>query len=291
MGTLIALALLALAVAGIGGAFAVGHVRGWWVRRMSVDALAEMLDPHIEVHRPDGPGPFPAVLQMHGCGGVKEIQRDYARAAARAGVIAVILDSHTPRGISYRKAVATVCKGRRLLGAERAGDLIAGLRIVRRMGDVDASRLAVAGWSHGAWTIMDALALRIPAETPHSLDAVPEDAFSGLRGAYLMYPFCGFPSLTARRGWSTAPPTADMLLVENDARASETLALAAAERARASGAAVTTEIWADGLTHAFDEDNHEPNSGLVYQPDAAARAHDRYAAWLTRTLAETDAAG
>lgn len=278
-------ALLASAAAGlcIATVYVAGHLRGWWVERLSVDELADRLDPHIEIHRPDGPGPFPAVLQMHGCGGVKEIQRDYARVAARNGVLAVILDSHAPRGISYREALRTVCKGRRLLGAERAGDLIAGLRIIRRMGDVDATRLAVAGWSHGAWAVMDALALRAPDEAPFNLQTAPDDAFDGLQGAYLVYPYCGFPSLTRKRGWTTLPAAADMLLVDGDTRSTLADGLAAAERARASGAHVETEIWT-GVTHAFDEQDQEPGSGLVFDPEAAERAHARYAGWLQRTL-------
>jgi len=55
-------------------------------------AHAEWLCPHLRVVKPEGSGPFPVVVQMHGCGGVQPLQDRYARAASAAGVAAVIVD-------------------------------------------------------------------------------------------------------------------------------------------------------------------------------------------------------
>jgi dienelactone hydrolase len=117
---------------------------------------------HLQVIRPDGPGPFPVVVQRHGCGGVQPLQRRYAEAARAAGVAAVILDSLAPRGIGRHEACATVCTGLRLRGGERAGDLTAILDWLDDQPWADRTRLAAAGWSHGGWSIMEALAARTP---------------------------------------------------------------------------------------------------------------------------------
>ncbi|WP_422029167.1 dienelactone hydrolase family protein [Roseovarius sp.] len=55
------------------------------------------------LHLPDGPGPHPAVILMHGCGGlqpsVAEALDLHAEALNAAGFAALILDSFGPRGI------------------------------------------------------------------------------------------------------------------------------------------------------------------------------------------------
>jgi len=76
-----------------------------------------------EVLLPDGPGPFPVVVQMHACGGLHAMQKRYAEAAVEAGCAVVILDSFRPRGIGQGDALLTVCSGLRLRGGERADDL------------------------------------------------------------------------------------------------------------------------------------------------------------------------
>lgn len=275
-------ALVASALAA--GVFVHGALAGWWIRKGAVAALAARLGPAMTLYRPEGEGPFPAVLQLSGCGGpTKAIQHDYAKAAQAAGVIGVVLDSHGPRGISYRKSLTTVCRGRLLRGGERAGDVVAGLAALRATPGVDASRLAVAGWSHGAWAIMDLLAMRLPAEQPHNLKDASPDAWAGVKGIYLTYPFCSFPALSLSRGWAKTDLPVDVLMVENDRLAKNADQRKALAKARASGARIAEETW-PGLTHAFDEVDHEPNSGLVPDPDATARAHKRFQDWLRRTL-------
>lgn len=282
MGAWIVTAAGAIAALGL-GLYIVGNFSGWWVRRNDLEHLIALLEPAIRVYKPEGPGPFPVVLQLHGCGGAKRIQDEYAQAARDAGVLAIVLDSLTPRGIDFENALRRICSGRELRGLERAGDLIAGLEIVRRRDDVDTSRIAVAGWSHGAWTIMDLLALDTPRETPPNLKAAPDNPWAGVVGVELIYPYCGFPALTRSRGWSKTNIPADVLLLENDQVANEKISHTALERARQSGAAITVETWT-GVTHAFEEDMHPEGSRCRYDPERATQAHQRYARWLTATL-------
>lgn len=273
-----------IAVSGAAALYAVGHLRGWWVKKRPVSEHAARLRPYLDIRLPAGEGPFPAVLLLHGCGGVKDSpQKDYAEAARARGVAAVVLDSLTPRGITYQRALKTVCKGRELLGAERAGDILAALELLRAMPEIDANRVALVGWSHGAWSIMDLFALDLAQRRPYGVSTLPADPLAGVRGALLYYPYCGFPALTRKRGWARTDIPARMLLVENDTLADEKIAQRAAERARADGAEVDVTLWT-GVTHAFDETPHEPDSKLRYDADAAARSHAFFADWLSETV-------
>jgi dienelactone hydrolase len=150
-----------------------------------------------EVRLPEGDGPFPVVVQMHGCGGLQQrMQARYAETALAAGVAVVILDSLKPRGIGRREARLTICSGMRLRGAERAEDLRLALDWIGTQPWADPERIAAAGWSHGAWAIMEALA----AGDGHA-------GVQALKLAVLVYPYCGPLAHTASRGWGVNRPS------------------------------------------------------------------------------------
>jgi dienelactone hydrolase len=281
--TLTLVTLLVVVVIVAVAIYVVGAILGWWSKRYTVDELIALLEPSIRLYKPEGPGPFPAVLQVHGCGGAKPIQDDYARAARDVGALVIVLDSLAPRGIDFDTALRLVCSGRRLRGGERAGDVVAGLEMLRRRSDVDPSRIALAGWSHGGWSIMDLLAFKTPKERPYNLKNLPPDVWKGVRGIELIYPFSGFPSLTLRRGWTKTDIPVDALLVEQDTIAKIPDTLMAFDKARKSGGQIDVETWS-GVTHAFEEDEHAKDSDLRHEPKRAAEAHRRYAAWVRRVL-------
>ncbi|MEO6380262.1 MAG: prolyl oligopeptidase family serine peptidase, partial [Caulobacteraceae bacterium] len=136
-------------------------------------AHAATLLEHTTIVRPDGPGPLPVVVQLHGCGGIQPMQMRYAETARAAGVAALVVDSLAPRGIGRREAQLTICTGLRLRGAERAVDLLAMLHWLRSQPWADPARIAVAGWSHGAWAIMDAMTgARPEANAPDLLSPI-----------------------------------------------------------------------------------------------------------------------
>src|SRR2546427_10564744 len=56
--------------------------------------------------RPDGPGPFPAVVLMHGCHGVSQSTRDWARWVRDPGYVALIVDPGAARGITAARVPA-----------------------------------------------------------------------------------------------------------------------------------------------------------------------------------------
>jgi dienelactone hydrolase len=282
--TLWILAPAAAALLVVGGVvYVVGSFSGWWAKRYTVEELIAFLEPDIRLHKPAGPGPFPAVLQIHGCGGAKPIQDEYASAANSVGALVLVLDSLKPRGIDFDTALRLVCSGRILRGRERAGDLVAGLEMLRRRPDVDPSRIAVAGWSHGGWTIMDLLALDTPREKPFNLKDCPDDVWAGVLGIELIYPFGGFPALTRERGWRKTDIPVDVLLVEGDTVANTADSHKAFEKARAVGAQIDVETWR-GVTHAFEEVDHAKGSILRHDAARATESHRRYAAWVRRVF-------
>ncbi len=233
------------------------------------------LAPHLDVVRPDGAGPFPVVVQMHGCGGVQPLQRRYAEAARRAGVAAVIVDSLAPRAISRMAAHLTVCTGVALRGVERAHDLDAVLHWLEGQAWADPQRVAAAGWSHGGWAIMEALvaAGRQGEETA---------AARRLRLAVLVYPYAGPLSRTRSEGWGACRPRVAACLAGRDAVVGRIAPRRALERLSADGLEVNT-LSLPAATHAFD-DNRASDPRTVHDPILTARAEAFYVDALRQAL-------
>jgi dienelactone hydrolase len=270
------------------------RLRVWWAMIALIGALAgttrdamarETLDeriaalmPHADIVKPEGPGPFPVVVQMHGCGGKKSFQATWAQQARAAGWAAIVLDSYGHRGISRLEAYATVCTGARLWGRERAGDLYAALAWARRQPWADGNRMVAAGWSHGGWAVLDALALTPGAEMAGAtkLDGLPEEPLAGVTGAFLVYPYCGFGCVARRRGLRfDASPLAVLgskdQIVGTDGLRATLAALPAPTPLRIA--------WLEGATHAFDEPDAK-DLRVRYDPVLTAHAHALYRGYL-----------
>ena len=98
---------------------------------------------------PDGKGPFPAVIVLHGCGGRTNSQLDWARRLNGWGYAVLIPDSMTPRGVK------TVCAPQdqpRVTPRDRVGDVGSAVAWLRTRPEVDPRRIAVLGQSHGGAT-------------------------------------------------------------------------------------------------------------------------------------------
>jgi dienelactone hydrolase len=229
----------------------------------------------LDILLPAGPGPFPVVIQMHGCGGVQPMQRRYAEAARAAGVAVVILDSLAARGIGRPEALMTVCTGLRLRGAERAGDLRAALDWLKNQPWADTSRVAAAGWSHGGWSVMEAL-----AEGGHA-------GVEALGLAVLFYPYAGPLARTAHTGWGSRQPRVLAFLAGRDAVVGRLAPRRAIARLEADGLVVDL-VQFDDAGHCFDDDlARDPR--VAYRPELEALARTRYVASLKAALIGTDA--
>lgn len=282
--------LLLLVVAGVIGGFLYfwGSLTGLYNEKRTPAELLALLEPYIVVVKPDGEGPFPAILLHSGCEGVwngdkrRPLMGEYADIAKYAGVVAIIVDSFKPRHISSQEAVDDVCSGWLLRGAERAGDVAVTIPYARSLPYVDPTRIAVAGWSHGGWSVMDFLAMSPDRMVPYSLTEWPEDTFAGLTSVYLTYPYCGFPALAPSRGEVEPRPTwaihgtADV--TANPVPCNEAYALVVEQ-----GAPVDIEVL-DGATHAFDRSDLSPESTSKYNPEFAEIAFQRFRHFLESVL-------
>lgn len=244
--------------------------------------LDTLLRPYDRVYKPTGDGPFPTVLTFHGCGGAwREQEEAWAATFNRAGYAMIAVDSFSGRKVSTQ----AVCKGSTLWGNERAADVTVSLDRALRLPWVDPARLGLIGYSHGGWTVLDALAQ--PAGT------LPEGLLSGdpalidrLDFVIVFYPYCGFPALH-RKGWSRPTPVLAVL-----AGADQTVDTAACEKVfaaqRRAGSPIDMVVIADA-PHAFDRPPSPlaPASSNSYDPAKAAQSHDIVQAFLRARNAQS----
>ena len=264
---------------------ATGNAHGWSVPDRSLDAQAELLRDHVDIRLPeDAAGPVPAVIMLHGCGGLRQVQAAYADEVLAAGYAVVIVDSLSPRGIDRFGAMSQVCTALRLWGQERAADIPAAIALAAENPAIDPDRLALVGWSHGGWTVLEALDYAAEGRSAPALDPAPDTPLAGVRLAVAMYPYCGFPVRADGRGFAAGIPL-HAILAERDMIAPHGDCERLFNRSNAAGVSVDFEVW-DGLTHAFDEPNPPPDPRIEYNAGAAQRARARLVVWLDEVFAD-----
>ena len=247
-----------------------------------MDTLAQRwarLEGHVAVYGPSDGVARPAVLLFHGCGGIRPHLARYAEAAAEAGYRAFVVDSYGARGWSQAFGIAFVCTGSMFRGHERAGDVLAALWGVSQRPDVDASRVMLAGWSHGGWGVMELMAAAL--ERPGEIGlADPQDAdLSGVRGAMLIYPYIGVLAPRRSSAWRRKPPTLAVI-----ARHDHLTTVRNAERiwSAVAGSGVPVETWIAEAAHSFDEPLDIPP--MRHDPAATLESIDRFGRFLKATL-------
>jgi len=100
-----------------------------------------MIDGYL--FRPEGTGPFPAMVLLHTCGGIRPHVYDWAWWLKAQGYVALAVDSFSPRGISD-------CWSGPRFKFDSAWDAIGALAYLRSLPFVDEERIGVMGWSLGA---------------------------------------------------------------------------------------------------------------------------------------------
>jgi dienelactone hydrolase len=121
-----------------------------------------------ELLRPAGGGPFPAVVALHGCGGLfgkggalSRRHQDWADRLTQAGFMVLLPDSFGSRGLASqcRNSDRTVRPSR-----ERVGDALAAASYLKTRPDVKRDAVNLLGWSNGGSTVL--YALRTAAGSP-----------------------------------------------------------------------------------------------------------------------------
>jgi dienelactone hydrolase len=235
-----------------------------------------------------GGGTGPAVLALHGCGGLynrdgRTLDARYPEYAARlhaAGVHVLLTDSFTPRGA---RQICSVKHGDRSITVEtRRQDAIAAVRWLQTRSEVDPQRIVLLGWSHGAMTLLTAINA---ARAPH---AAP------LAGAIAFYPGC---RATLQQPFRLDTPLL-LLLGEKDDWTPPGRCIALAERVSQAQpqADLTLRVYPDAY-HGFDSARpvrlradvpNGVNPAGVHvggQPEARAAALAEFDRFITRVTA------
>src|SRR5271165_1662022 len=111
------------------------------------------------LYRPDGEGPFPAVVALHGCAGlgkdgIAERYRDWAERLANIGFVVLFPDSFGSRGLGSQ---CRVSKREARASRERVADANAARRWLQDQPFVKADRIFALVWSNGATTALYAI--------------------------------------------------------------------------------------------------------------------------------------
>lgn len=249
----------------------VGHAKRSWP---SLDAHWTKLAPFATLRvaqHPNGPK-LGAVALFHGCGGVQPFLHDYAQTLHEAGIASLVVDSYGPRNISKLTALALVCSGAMFRGGARTRDVLAALHFLRNHPAIDEEQLGLAGWSHGGWAIMEALAL-----PPHRLAQQAKlgwpddcDVLAGLKQVFLAYPWCGVGAHSHALGWRRAV-SARVVLAGRDQVVGTKWPDATMARLQRDGQDLVVTRFSDA-NHAFDvPNNRDPR--FRFLPDATRSCH------------------
>lgn len=195
--------------------------------------------------RPEGPGPFPAVVALHGCGGLHARrggdlaarERDWAERLVRSGDVVLLPDSFGPRGLDQ------ICtrRDRPIHPRQRSADAYGALVYLQARADVRPDRVALLGWSNGGSTVLEAVAAGAATR--------PRGPAPDFRTAIALYPGCNL----ALRDPAWLPPAVPLHVLAGGADdwtpAGPCRALA--DAAAAAGAAVDLVVY-EGAHHGFD---------------------------------------
>jgi dienelactone hydrolase len=239
---------------------------------------------HAQLFKPEGDGPFPTVIALHGCGGlggrsdsVQPRYRDWAERLLRSGNAVLWPDSYGSRelGPQCRVKEARV-KARR----ERVADIMDARSWLLKQGWVARNRISLIGWANGASALLWAV-------RPQAMSRDHEPDF---RAAVAFYPDC---RLSAGLGWSTRVPTL-VLIGASDDVSSPPACRQMVDEAHGRSALVRIMVY-PGAYHDFDRANTPlhvsagnldaatPDRGHI-GTDAQARtdSQKQVAEWLAR---------
>jgi dienelactone hydrolase len=240
---------------------------------------------HAQLYKPDGDGPFPVVIALHGCGGlaghsepVQPRYRDWAEQLLKDGNAVLLPDSYGSRELGPQCRV----RGERRLSArrERVTDILVARQWLLQQPWTAGDRISLLGWAHGASAVLWAVRPQLP-----SRNLEPD-----FRSAIAFYPDC---RISSGLGWSTRIPTL-LLIGAKDDVSSPPACRQVVDGARGRSALARIVVY-PGAYHDFDRadlplhaiagtpDATVPERGhLGTDPEARADSQKRVAEWLAR---------
>ncbi|MGA8611187.1 MAG: dienelactone hydrolase family protein [Xanthobacteraceae bacterium] len=218
---------------------------------------------HATLYRPDGAGPFPAIVALHDCGGLDgrpaattELYGEWAKLLVADGFVVLFPDSFGSRGLGSQ------CRVRRPTvrsSNERAADARAAQHWLQAQPYVRPDHISLLGWSSGGstalWTVR-----------PNAV----HDGGPDFRSAVALYPGCRRLRETA---WSARIPTLILIGSADDWKLASTCQQMVAG---AHGRSARVEIIVyPGAHHEFDRANSpiRLRTGLAHAEDPTGRAH------------------
>ena len=218
------------------------------------------------------PGGFPAIVALHGCGGMYSTRAGHEneiaeRMALRAqpllqdGYAVLFVDSFRVRGV---REVCTVRIGERTVtAARRRLDALGALAYLASRGDIARERIALVGWSHGGSSALQAAnaADRGIAEF-RGRDGAPPF----FRAVVAFYPGCATPLKLAAAYRPGVPTRIHIGELDDWTPAATCVALGNAMASRNEDLLVTT--YRDSY-HGFDS----PTGTLVHRTDVPNGVH------------------
>jgi dienelactone hydrolase len=210
--------------------------------------------------KPQGDGPFPAIVMLHGCDGIEDKYTQWAGRLASWGYVSLQVDSFGPRNRS------NICGDIELsyeMIPKRAQDAYDGKTYLNGLPFVDRKRIAVMGWSQGGWIIFSVI------------DQKRNDPF---RSAIAFYPYCD----QMLRNFN-APLL--ILIGEKDDWCPANLCSTQMQSGQ-TGPEIVLKIYPDS-THAFDREGIDMSyqgHRMLYNPVATADAIIQVKAFLAKHL-------
>ena len=204
------------------------------------------------VLKPDGSGPFPAVVIMHDCSGLGRSSSGapdrWAREMVQRGCVILIPDSFTTRGHAGGVCTDPSPSRTEVNPARRVRDAYAALTYLRTLPSVDGRHVGLMGGSHGGTTTLASIV------APESdTEALAEDKRAGFAAAVALYPGCA----TRLGSWRASPagvykPVAPVLILigEQDDWTPAEPCQKLTEAAKKAGHPVTIKVY-PGAHHSF----------------------------------------
>src|SRR6202165_3562642 len=239
---------------------------------------------HAQLYKPDGDGPFPVVIALHGCGGlaahsepVQPRYRDWAEQLLKAGTAVLLPDSYASRELGPPCRV----RERRVQGRrERVADIMASTQWLVQQPWATRDRISLLGWANGASALLWAV-------RPQLSSRKVEPDF---RSAIAFYPDC---RISSGLGWSARVPTLVLIGAKDDV-SSPPACRQMVDGAQGRSALARIVVY-PGAYHDFDRANIPlravaetsdaalPDRGhLGTDAEARADSQKRVAEWLAR---------